>query len=217
MAIFGDVVSVNFHSQTDLGQDISNTIHLTRAGGSAPSLADLTTLATDVTTYFSATYRATMANQFTWLSTTVKQVVDPTTVDNPLEYVNPVNLAGTRGAITHNSPASLCALIQLKTPVASRRARGHIFLAPSYAQNEMNGDVYNGAAGYAVGVIAFAAKLATGCSPTPTWTGTGLSTWYLGCYSKRAAQLGVPHAFACTAAVWSPQVRFLRSRERGTH
>lgn len=217
MTIFGDVVAVNFHSRTDLNQDISNTIHLTRAGGGPPSLADLTQLANDVITYFSVTYRNTLSNNFSWLSVTTKQIVDPTTVDSPLEYQAPTNLAGTRGLITHNSPASLCALIQLKTPVASRRARGHIFCAPSYAQNELNGDVYNGGAGYATGVIAFAAKLATGCSPTPTWTGTGLSTWFLGCYSKAAALQGQPHAFAATACVWSPTVRFLRSREKGTN
>jgi len=216
MAIFGVTVPIQVLSHADTGQAISNSFHLSRAGGSPPSLADLTQLAADWVAYFSTTWRACLSTAFTWDSVIAKQVVDPTTVDSPLEATNAVNLAGTRAGVTHGGPASICALISIKSPVASRRARAHVFGPPSYNTADLNGDNYATAGSYWIAMAAYVAKLATGCSPTATWTGTGLSGWYLAQYSRAAALAGQPHVFASTAVVLQPKVRWLRSRERGT-
>jgi hypothetical protein len=216
MAIFGDIAEIQCLAHTDLGQTISNTYHVSRPSGSAPDLATLQGLADDWVTYFSATYRATLATQFVWDSIIARQVVDPTSVDIRLEATHITNLAGTRGSVTHGVPASICALVSMKSPIASRRARAHVFMAPAYNAADLNGDNFLGAASYLTNIDAYVAKLATGCSPVPTWTGSTLSGWYLAQYSRAAALQSLAHAYACTAVVRSAKVRWLRSRERGT-
>jgi hypothetical protein len=105
--------------------------------------------------------------------------------------------------------------VSLKTPVASRRFRGHNFLPPIMDVASLSGNNLDTSAAYWTAAAAYVAKLQTGCAPTVTWTGTNLSAWRLSIYSKKAASLSLPQNADVQLCQLKNKVSFLRSRERG--
>lgn len=217
MALFNGLARVNFSSTLASGQQVSNTFYVGKASlGSPPDLTTLTNLGTDLATWFSTTYRAILDTSAKFDTITVAQVSDPTAPAIGLEVQDAVALAGTRTPAGSVGPQSLCGVIQLKTPNASRRFRGHLFAPPSMNGGDVgSGDKINLASGYGLQLSNLAAKFAAGAGTSPTWTGTTLSTWTLSIYSKRAASLGLASVAICSTAVADGRWHWLRSRERG--
>lgn len=214
MATLPDIASVTFLSKLSTGQVCSNTFHIAKTLGAAPDLATLTALSSDLQTYFDTTYRLMLTTSDTWLSVAVRQVPDPRSPGGQLEYVRTVNLAGTY-AFTRNMPESACGVLSIKTPVATRRARGHMF-APSMIDR---GNIANRliAGSDATHLTALAARFANGTSTSgPAWTGTTLSSWILGVYSKTDALAANPYFYGANAVTCDLTSHWLRSRERGT-
>ena len=218
MALFNGLAKVTFSSTLASNQQVSNTFYVGKASlGSPPDLTTLGNLASDLQTWFSTTYRAILDTSAKWDSITVYQVPDPTAPAVPLEYQLAVALAGTRTPAGSIGPGSLCGVIQLKTPNASRRFRGHLFAPPSLNGGDVgSGDKINLASGYGLQLSNLAAKFAAGAGTSPTWTGTTLASWTLSIYSKRAASLGLASVAICNTAVADGRWHWLRSRERGS-
>lgn len=218
MSLFNGLAGVTFLSTAPNGQGISNTFHVSNPGaGSPPDLTELTALGTDLVTWFGTAYRATLGTTSTLVNVTTRQVSDPTTPSVILEAVTVVNGAGSRSVGAGSSvPYSLCGVLSLHTPNASRRSRGHMFLPPCQVSGPLAGNLLNTGDAYYTNAVALAAKFAAGCGVSPTWTGSHLSNYGLVIYSKTAAKVGAPSVSLCSAATINPSVRWLRSRERGT-
>jgi hypothetical protein len=78
-----------------------------------------------------------------------------------------------------------------------------------------NGKLWNTSSGSWTEWSAFVAKLATGCGASPTWTGSTLSGYHLAIYSKQQNKVVGPAITECSGVLLRPEVRWLRSRERG--
>lgn len=218
MSLFNGLAKVQIHSQLASGQACLNTLYLSRVGsGSPPSLTDLTNLITDLDTWLGTQYRAVLTTADTLVEYRAYQVADPTNPSPPLETVLPKNVVGTRTVSSDPSPQSLCTIISLKTPNASRRFRGHMFLPPAKDASALLNDGYKGSQAYWVAVSALNVKYQAGCGVSPTWTGSTLSSWTLSVYSNTAALQSAPSVAICsTTAINSARANWLRSRERGT-
>lgn len=216
MPLLTNLAEVQFLTTMTSGQAVSNTFHISKgAGGSVPTLADLTNLAADIVTYFQTTYQATIATTDTFQSVTVRQVTTDPATDPAAQAQQTVAHVGTHTLSGSAAPESACAVLRIKTPLASRRSRGHLFLPPGKVAADMAGDVWSAGSTYITNCNNLAAKFATGCLPTPTWTGSTLSAWTLCVYSKTAALAAQPYVTLANAAVVDPKVHWLRSRERG--
>lgn len=213
---FPGIAQVQIQSHMTDGQAVVNSLHITDPGmGTAPDLPTITALATEWWTYFSATYLALSPTSMTVDQVVVRQVEDPTAPGVILEAAHPVAAAGTRGLGARQGPQSLCGVVSLKTPVASRRFRGHNFLPPIEDVASLSGNNLDGSGAYWTAAQAYVAKLQTGCAPSVTWTGSNLSSWRLSIYSRRAASLSLPQNADVQSASLKLKVSFLRSRERG--
>lgn len=211
-------VSCNFVGHVASGQAFSNTFHLWdgTTSGDPPDLPALTTLASDLHTYFSTTYLAMLFTTSTWDSIKCSQIsADPKT-DPPLEAFLAVNAAGTRVTGSGTLPDSMCGVMSIKSPIASRRYRGHLMLPPAFNPADVNGDNFAVSQPYYVAMLALAAKFETGVLPTPTWTGTELAHYTLSLFSRTALTAAEPAMAFATAVVTQPKIHWLRSRERGT-
>jgi hypothetical protein len=218
MTIFSGLVHVNLLGSTAGLQSVSNSFHISKpSSGSPPSLSDLSTLAADLNGWLGAAWRGVLVTNATHVSITCKQVKDPTTpLDTELEQTLPVNLPGSRSISAAQVPISLCAVVRLRTPNASRRFRGHLMAPPMTSGSAVNGNNLVTTDAYYTQLQAFVAKLQAGCGPTTSWTGTLLPQYFLSIYSKTAAKLAQPSVATCIAVDVNPQARWLRSRERGT-
>lgn len=216
MPIVPDVAAVQFLGIQADGQASSNTFHVHKSGAGIPDLPTMLALATDIKAWFDTTYRAMMTTADTWQSIKVSQVIFPTGSGPYGEQLLVVNEAGTVSS-SKSCPESVCGLISLKTNVAKKYARGHLFLPPAWDKADLGAPrVWGTGAVYKTNGIALAAKFAAGCGPTPTWTGTQLSGWTLAIYSKQQDKVAGPAVTDCAGAIFSNTVRWLRSRERGT-
>lgn len=216
MALVNDVVRVNFLSQLASGQDVSNTFHIANQGSGVPDLATLQDLANDIDTYFTTTYRAILGTGDTLLAIRTYQQDD----DNPpgpyQEYVLNKNLAGT-ATKSGSAPDMAVGLIKLQTSVAKRYARGHMFAPGLFTNTDFsNGDLINGSGAYHTALAALASKYETGCTVTPSWTGSTLSDWSLAIYSKVQDKVPGNIVTICSNAVADTKVHWLRSRGRGS-
>jgi hypothetical protein len=216
MATVEDVARVNYLAILPTGQAVSNSFHVHSPGLGEPDIGFLADLAGDVDAYFTTTYRAMFTATATVKAVRTFSVPVAGTKDPYLEYVFNINLVGTNGN-TQTGPDSLCAVAAVQTPVAKRFARGHIFLPPqTLATMDNNGKLWNQSAGSWASWAAFVAKLATGCAPSPTWTGSALSASRLAIYSKVQDKVVGDLVTEATAVTLRPEVRWLRSRERGS-
>lgn len=213
MSLFNGLARVTFLSKYGNGQAISNTFHIFNAtAGAPPDLAELTQLGTDLHTYFATAYEAVLTADDTFVQITVGQVTDPTSPVVELEAVNTVNHVGSLSS-GRTTPRSAAVLFSLRSPVASRRSRGHLFLPGIPSSSSLNGD--NWSSSLLTNWNSLQALFNNGVAPTPTWTGAALADYYLAIYSKTGALLGEPSVNGVSAVVVSPVVRWLRSRERG--
>lgn len=214
MSALPDIARCTFLSKLSTGQVCSNTFHIAKTIGSAPDLTTLTNLANDLATYFDASYRLMLGTVDTFVSVTVKQERNPLSPGGELQYVKTLNLAGTY-AFTRNCPEALCGVISIKTPVATRRARGHFFAPPGLDRGNMVNRLWGGNDG--AHLTALAARFANGTSTSgPAWTGATLSSWILGVYSKSDASAANPYFYGANAVTSDLTVHWLRSRIRGT-
>ncbi len=215
MANVADVAKVNILSTLPTGQAVSNTFYVHNPGLGIPGLTEITNLATDIDTYFTTTYRAMLTSLATMVAIRTYSVPDPTTKEPYLEYVLQKNLAGT-GAFTQSGPDSACAVAALQTSVAAKYARGHLFLPPQLLSTmDNNGRNWNQSSGSWAAWLAFVAKMATGCGASPTWTGSTLSQYTLCIFSKQQNKVVGAAVTDCSTVTLRPEVRWLRSRERG--
>lgn len=209
---------MNFLSRLRDGQAVSNTFHVWQgsSGGSPPDLAELQGLAADIEAWFATTYKALLPTDATFVQITCRQISDDVATDAPLEALLVIAAAGTHTTSSPYAPEAACQCMSIKTPIASKRYRSHLMLPPLWTTGEINGNAIVMSGAYGTAATALAAKFTAGVLPSPTWTGSHLSNYTLSTYSKVAQLAGdAPIAFA-TGVVLQPQVRWLRSRERGT-
>lgn len=213
------IASVQLLSFTDTLQEISNTFHIAKDGLSdPPDLTTLQQLADELYTWLGTSYLGTMVTNHTFQAIICKQVPDPTGATVIEEAQHVVGAVGTRSSDGSDTvPHSLCGLLQLKTPNASRRFRGHLFLPPCYGSGPLNGDALKTSSTYWTNAGTFAGKLAGGVVGSGSrWTGTHLTDWNLVIYSRAAQLAGQPSIANVSQVVRGPKVRWLRSREIGT-
>jgi hypothetical protein len=216
MALENGMVRVNFLSTLHSGQAVSNTFYLHDDGaGSPPAFDDMVTLANDLDAWFEAFYCALLQEDDLFKSITVYQVADPTAPEPVLEATNHVNSPGTNGAGPRGTPDSIAALLSFKTPNASRRYRGHIFLPGTPDPSDLNGYVYVPTGGWKDARQALALSFAAGIITDITWTGDKLPDYNLVIFSKTAALAGGSPVANVSAVVRDDRVHWLRSRERG--
>lgn len=217
MAILNGIAKVSMVSHLGSGQTIVNTVHIAKAGlGTPPTITQLSDLAAQWSTYFAPTYEALLTTQDTFDRIQVSQVPDPAAPTAPLEAVQLVNAGGGRTPGGAQVPDSLCAVLSLKTTIASRRFRGHLFMPPVINNASVaSGNNVGTSGAYYTALSNFAARLATGGTLAPTWTGAELSTWVLVVYSRVAAAAALAYDTPVFAVTISPKFHWLRSRERG--
>src|SRR5215470_5261430 len=104
-------------------------------------------------------------------SITCKRVGDPQLAPAPVsEHVKTLGSAGTVTG-TRDAPTELGIVIQLKTALAGRRSRGHMFLPPVIAHADISGEGFASGSGYVTVCNAFStelAKLVAGASGHPS-------------------------------------------------
>lgn len=216
MSLLPGLASVQLLSTANNGQTVSNTFHVTNlSAGSAPDFAELLLLATQMAAQISTTYRAVLTTDATFNSVICRNIVDPTTTDVYQEATFAVNAAGTRATTGSHIPTSVCAVLALKTPNASRRFRGHLFLPPANNASAVTGDGLDQTNAYWTNSLAFAAELAKGTPGGSGWTGSSLSHYSLVIWSKKAAESSLPSVANVQTLVLRPTARWLRSREHG--
>jgi hypothetical protein len=216
MAALPGLAALNILGHQATGQTISNTVHVFDIGlNNPPDVPTLQGLADEFWTWIAATYLATVHSSSTVDQVTSKQVMDPLIKQSPLEAAHIVNLPGTHAPAGTQAPNSLCGVLAIKTQLASRRGRGHLFLPPAVASTAFSGDILNQADPYYTNCVAFATRLQAGCGPSQTWTGSHLSQWQLCIYSRAAALLAQPSVAQATACVVKPKAYWLRSRSHG--
>lgn len=197
-------------------QTVSNTIHVAKPGsGVAPDVPTLQGLADEFWAYISTTYLATFHASGFVDQVVAKQVMDPKIKDSPLEAQHIVNAAGTHSPPGAVVPQSLCGVVSLKTQLASRRGRGHLFMPPALSATSFTADLLTVSDPYYVALTAFATALQKGCTLSPTWSGTHLSQWSLCIFSKAAALLSQTDVAICSAVIVKPKAYWLRSRSHG--
>lgn len=215
--LFNGLAKIQIASSMASGQAVLNTFYVSdTALGHPPALADLSGLCTDLHTFLGTQYRAVLTTGDTLVEYRAYQVADPTDPEPVLEASDAIALAGTRTVSSDPSPQSLCALLSLKTPNASRRFRGHLFMPPAKDASALIADGFKPSQAYMVAVNALQTKFRAGNGPTPTWTGTTLSNYGLVVYSHRAASLGDPSVALTNNVTNNASAHWLRSRERGT-
>lgn len=216
MAAFNGQASLQFLSHTAVAQTVSNTFHVANSGaGSPPDFDALLALATQAAAQFATTYKALMPAASTWDTVVAKQVIDPTTTTVALEATYAVDAVGTRAIAGSGVPNSLCGVLALKTPNASRRFRGHLMLPPAIDGDAMNGNNWVTSNAYYTAMVAFAAEMAKGTPDGAGWTGSELSNYGLVIYSRTAALAAEPSVANVQTLVVRPKIAWLRSRERG--
>jgi len=216
-APLSDIVRVQFKSLVSpISQTCLNTFHIGKAGSGIPSLATMTALATELQTAFTSTYRGMLRTADSWQSIIVSQIADPLDPDPEVRFEKTVNLAGTRTNPATTVPDAICAVASLRSPLASRRYRGHLFLPPSLDQASIAGQAFLTSNAYFLAAQALVATFATGVGPSQTWAGTNLSTWQLVLYSKRDRLDTGTYQTAVSAVTLSSTIHWLRSRQRGT-
>lgn len=212
------LAACTFLSTLPGGQQVANTFHIANAAaGTAPSTADIATLATDLATFFETAYRGLLTTDSTFDAIKVAQVPDPTIHGDPYaDFLLPLNVAGTRTVSDARSPAQACAVLSEKTNSGQRSYRGHLMLPPALHASELNGNSWNAGGNYYLAVLAFKALLQDGAGPSPTWTGSKLSSYTLSIYSKTLQTRGLPSVTGVITVVANLPVHWLRSRARGT-
>lgn len=207
-----DLIRCQFKSTVDSGQEVLNTFYVANVGLGVPALTDLADCGSDLHTYFATTYRALLKTAWTWDQIDCSQVSDVLDPAPILKVTTAVNQAGTASNPSVGTPVPICGLVSLKTPLASRRYRGHLFLPPLFDEAQINGaGIQNGGA-YDTAKNNFAAALATGAGSSPTWTGSFLSNCTLVVYSEAGTRAGSGVFAVVTAVTSNDQAHWLRSR-----
>ena len=215
------LASIQLLSHDSTGQVSSNTFHVVDESQSTPpDLGHLQGIANDFHIVIQAAYPGMLPTTSSWDSITVRQVRDNTVTPKEalLEYSRAEGVPGTRSLSANLLPRQACALLQLRSVVASRRFRSHLFMPPAFNQAAVTGDMLTGTGNeYWNAVNNFRAALASGlASATARWSGSTLSNFSV-CSFSNAAQLQHVASVALTSAVViAPDVRWLRSRRRGT-
>jgi len=214
MGLIDGLVGVTFLSQYASGQAISNTFHIQDPGaGSPPDLAELTGLANDLDSWFTASYRACLLTGDTFKQITTRQVADPTTPGAVVEAIVVKNQAGTI-AQSRTTPESASVLMDLSTNLAAKFARGHLFLPGAYSGSFLSGNIWT--AGSLTNFDTLVGKWSAGCTLSPTWTGSHLSNYSMAIFSKQQNKVPGPAVNICFTATRNAKVHWLRSRERGS-
>jgi hypothetical protein len=218
VSLFNGLAQAQILSTLVDGQRVSNTFYLSHAGaGAPPDLPALTQLGTDLNAWLGTQYIGVLPTNATFDSITVRQVANPTSPTIVLESTHLNGSNGTRAVASGDAtPKSLCALIKLRTPNASRNFRGHLFMPPIQISVGLAGNVFIAGSAYISAIDALVTKLAAGALASPTWTGTELSNYGLVIYSKTLALRALPSVALCNQVAHDLRVRWLRSRERGT-
>lgn len=217
MALYNGLARVNFLSTLGSGQAVSNTFYIAKPGADTPPDFDtLGALATDLKAWFQTSYLACLVAQDTFKQITCYQVTDPTDPEIVEESTVTVAAVGTGNAGPRTTPDSISAIMSLRTPNASRRFRGHLFLPGGWYSGDLNGDVWTISSDtWRTNALALVGKFSDGLLPTVSWTGDDLPDWNLAVFSKAAAIAGVANVANVNACVFDEKVHWLRSRERG--
>jgi hypothetical protein len=152
--------------------------------------------------------RATLISSGQLDSVDATRIPDPGSGDTPDEATLVLNLAGTYGPGGDDIPQALCGLVNLKTNVASRRARGWTYGFPMWRSTALSssGEVINPASDYWTGL----GTLATGLAASAV--GDTL-TYDPVVFSRVAYDTEAPNwYFGINAAVRSSKPRWLRKR-----
>lgn len=128
-----------FHDDTT-GEKMITGFHVYDSNG-VPTIDNLHDLAESAgSTTLKDKLKAILRTNFVLDSLVVRQVQDPLNPTDPkLEYIRPIGEAGTLATGTA-SPHAATAIMRLKTDVASRRARGRMWMPPAMSQGTVNGD-----------------------------------------------------------------------------
>jgi|SRR5215471_431678 len=215
------LASVNILASDPVGQTTSNTFHVVNESSSdPPDLAHLKGIADDLTTMVTNTWPLMLVVGSSLNSITVRQVRDVTVTpkEDVLEFSKALGNAGARTVTGNQLPRQVCALMQFRSVVASRRFRSHNFLVPCFSEAAVNGDVFaGGSESYWSNINGWKSNLATGLADAPTrWSGTTISQYSLCNFSNKAQSFHLPSVALTSALIISPKVRWLRSRNKGT-
>lgn len=199
------------------GQRVSNTVHIVNGGsGIPPDFAELSLLATQWATEFSTVYKALLKSDSTFDSVIARSVVQPGTVDVYQEASATVAQAGTLTGTGDAMPMSLCNVVGLQTPNASRRYRGHLMLPPVRDSANCNGNLLKASCTYRTNRDAFITELRKGEVGGAGYTGSSLSHYELCVFSKAGSLAGTGEFSLVSGVVGRERLSWLRSRERGT-
>jgi len=215
------LASIQILATDPIGQTTSNTFHVVdESASSPPDLGHLQGIVNDLTTMIGNTWPLMLVTGSTLQSVTARQVRDVTVVpkEDILEYSHAFGTAGGRTVTGNQLPRQVCALMQFRSTVASRRFRSHNFLPPSFSEASVSGDMFvGGSESYWSQCQGWRANLATGLASAATrWSGSTITNYSLCSFSNAAQRLHIPSVALTSALVLSPNVRWLRSRARGT-
>lgn len=207
------LIQVQFQSSRFDGQQARNTFHVQHDGGDL-DLAALQTLAAAFVDQWGGTYAGVLANGWTLDFVNVQQTKEARVVgDAPVEWSEAADIDGTRSGTGDAAPEELCALLSLKTGLASRRFRGRQFMPPAEFINQVNGENVKASSTYETNVNALAAKydqLISGHDHPEPFDGFDLVV-----YSRVADVVAAPNFYArVSTIVFNRRIHWLRSRGR---
>jgi len=215
------LIRVNLIGTALSNQQVANTFYVGElSSNSAPSYDKLQGVAEDLYTWLGTQYRATIHDATTFNRIECHQVADPTVVppELTLKYVKTVDLPGTRAQSGSTITAQQeCALLAFATGIASRKFRGHNFLPPALDIAALNGANWSSTSTYWLSCVQYKARIEAGIEGASSrWTGPELGNWVLVQYSRKARLDGQAWVQTTQAVTLSPEIRWLRSRSKGT-
>ena len=152
--------------------------------------------------------RATLWTSGTLDSVTAVRIPAPGSSELPVEGTLVINLAGTYTITQDDIPQAICGLVDLKTNIASRRARGWTYGYPIFDSSKLDGsgEHINSASTYGLGLATLAAALDNQVEGSVT-------NYDPVVFSKTAYRSGDPtYAFEITAGVRNLKPRWLKKR-----
>lgn len=152
------IYAFTYQSTSSGGVIYDNTLHYVTQPpleGSEPAAADVLSV---IDTALRTSYKACLNTQVTLLSATLSERVQPGSGDVPVGAALEIGDAGTGPTYDGKVSPALCCIIQLKTGVPLRSARGYLAMPSPEASTAMaSSSKFTGT--YLTGLDAFAAKL----------------------------------------------------------
>ncbi len=185
-------------------------------GNGDPTIDNLHDLAESAgSTTLKDKFKAALRTNWILDSLVVRQVQDPQAPGNvKLEYIRPIGEAGTLATGTE-SPHAATAIMALKTDVASRRARGRMWMPPAMSQGTVSGDRWvTAAGGWWNKLQDFSAEYQHTLQSDGASHYGGGWTGFDSCIYSRAARAAnaANFFFRVRAHQLDPRIRWLRSR-----